>query len=70
MIIRDGLSRFVASFDSTKMLEKAVENEKNAKIAFESCIDHTSKAAYVIDGDCDAVWNEIVESGVPCMSRI
>lgn len=70
MIIRDKKDRFVVSFDSAKLFEKIIDNEKNAKIAFESGIDNTSNAAFTITGDANSVWNSIVESGHSCLSRI
>ena len=70
MIIRDSFDRFVVSFDSKKAFEKIVENQKNAKIAFESGVDHSSQAAYTIVGDAKKVWNSIVESGASCVSRV
>lgn len=70
MIIRDKFDRFVASFDSKGMLEKVVENQANAEIVFEAGIDHTSKAAFTIEGDAEAVWNELIKSGVSCVSRV
>ena len=70
MIIRDGFDRFVTTFDSKKLLEKVIENEENAKIAFESGLDHTTRAAFTVEGDCEAVWNKLIESGVPCMSKV
>ena len=70
MIVRDKFDRFVVSFDSKKLFEKVVENQANAKIAFESGVDHTSKAAYTVEGDAKAVWDSLLGSGESCISRI
>ena len=70
MIIRDKKDRFVVSFDSEALFRKVVDNDKNAKIAFESGIDHANQEAFTITGDVNSVWNSIVESGHSCISRI
>lgn len=70
MIIRDKKDRFVVSFDSAKLFQKVVDNDKNAKVAFESGIDHSNAAAFTITGDANSVWNSIVKSGESCISRI
>ena len=70
MIIRDEKDRFVTSFSSKKMLEKIIEKNDKAKLVFESGVDETSKAAYIVTGDCDSLWSEILKTGEPCLSRV
>lgn len=70
MVIRDKFDRFVVSFNSKKLFEKIVENEKNTKIAFESGLEHSSGAAYTVDGDAKAVWDSLLGSGESCISRV